>query len=74
MDGFPEIEQEMSFAHVCQTQCGNIQTAETSIRAFCKLGTEPLPLGLEKLIRKSHLLEQPMIELPWRHESSLIGC
>ena len=42
------------------------QTAGISFRAFYKLGTEPLPLGLEMLIRKSHFLEQPIIELPWR--------
>jgi len=29
---------------------GFAQTAATSIRAFYKLGTEPLPMDLEKLI------------------------
>ena len=34
------------------------QTAGISIRAFYKLGTEPLPMGLEKLILKSHQSER----------------
>ena len=38
-----------------------MQTAGISFRAFYKLGTEPLPLGLEKLIvgnEKSHRSER----------------
>ena len=31
--------------------CCKTQRAATSVRAFYKLGTEPLPMGLEKLIR-----------------------
>ena len=51
-------------------ECPFFQTAGISFRAFYRVGTEPLPMDLEKLIRG---IENLIVSESRRHGSSLIG-